>query len=134
MLRTSGRSSSLPEAEGAPSTNGAAREARSALIVDLLEARRCLAALETERAEANQTLNALLLRSLELESELDAAASSRDRIERLFIAFVNDEIARAVLENAQLEAAIQATYASPWWALKRALRSLARRRSNESGR
>ena len=68
--------------------------------------------LETERADANATINALLVRAGQLESQLDES-------ERLFLRHLDRELERARTENARLETRIEAIYSSRWWALKR---------------
>jgi hypothetical protein len=112
VIRANGTLSSLAGSAVAPAGYGKGSAVRDWIDVDLLEARRRIAALETERADANATINALLVRAGQLESQLDES-------ERLFLRHLDRELERARTENARLETRIEAIYSSRWWALKR---------------
>lgn len=119
MIRANGTFSSLSRGDVAPAGYGKGSTVRDSIDVDVLEARRRIAALETERADANETINALLVRAQQLESQLEESETTKTHVERLFLAHLDRELERARAENARLESGIEAMCSSRWWAFKR---------------
>jgi chromosome segregation ATPase len=96
----------LSRGDVAPAGYGKGSTVRDSIDVDVLEARRRIAALETERADANETINALLVRAQQLESQLEESETTKTHVERLFLAHLDRELERARAENARLESGI----------------------------
>jgi hypothetical protein len=100
--------------------------------VELLEARRHIAALEIERAGANRAVNDLLVRSWYLEGKLAESADALALSDRRFLDHVHAEIRRVRAQNAALHARLHVLETSGWWRLemfaRRLLSALARRR------
>ena len=119
VIRTNGTLSSLAGGVVPPAGYGKGSAVRDWIDVDLLEAQRRIAALETERADANETINALLVRAAQLESQLDESEAAKAHLERLFLAHLERELERLRAENVRLETSIEAIYSSRWWTLKR---------------
>jgi len=132
------RFSSLSHAAAAPSGNGNAPAARNGYDPELLDALRRAGTLEAELAGANETVNALLVRSMQLEAELrrehlqcgrleaecGRLAIENEHLERSFRQAIDECISLLRADNCRLQESLDAMYASRWWALKRRIGAL----------
>jgi hypothetical protein len=102
----------LPKPERAPSIRVAPkappRSVRGAFDIELLDARRRIAALELDRAGAKAAVNELLVRSWEREGRLAEATQELANVSRAFLEHIEAEIERVHSENAGIDARLVA--------------------------